>query len=163
MPHDGSLASLVEEWIVAQIAALGEIPAENVEVYPGSHSPSGDRTIEEFAANRTPYVAVLFEGDKWIELEEGQAAYAPTYGIYLVVLNPRPGTSRFGEAGPPVVPGTNLLRDLFRNALHDKFPNLAANGYHTDHTEFQGVSLVFERRDAFMLRAEVVVRESPTA
>lgn len=160
MANDGSLASLVEAWIVTQIKAISEIPADNVEVFEGTTSPTGDQLIREFTANRSPYVTVLFEGDVPKTLEEGEQAYDPTYAIYIVVQNKRPGAARKGDGDTA---GTNLMRDRLRNALHNKFPKQSANGYYTDGAEFRGVQVVFQRKDAFIMRAEVVVRETPTA
>ena len=158
--NDGSLASLTEQWIADAIAALPAFPAENVEPYPGSTSISGEQLVEEFMGHRTPYVAVLFEGDQPVVLEEGEHGYEAIYGIYVAARNERPGAARKGDG---TTPGTNLYRDLLRNALHDQFPNLAANGFYTDRAIFRGARVIFERRDAFVLRAELAVRESPQA
>jgi len=160
MAHDGSLASLIEDWIVTQVAALAPFADGLVEPFRGTTVQSGEQLIDEMTANRNPYAAVLFEGDTPRELEEGQQGYEPTFGIYIVVQNEREGTARRGDG---TTPGTNLIRDLMRNALHDKEPALGVNGYYADRTEFKGVKVVFQRRDAFILRAEVSVRESPSA
>ena len=159
MANDGSLASLTEEWIAEQIRALAEFDDDAVEVFPGSTAPDGPTLIKEFTANRSPYVAVLFEGDIPRPLEEGEQAYDPTYVIFVVVQNERPGAARKGDG---TTPGTNKMRDVLRSALHDKDPAKGTGGYYTDRTEFRGVRIVFQRQDAFIMRAELVVRESPT-
>lgn len=160
MANDGSIASQTEEWIAVQLRALAEFPDENVEVFEGSSSPTGQQLIDEFTRNRSPYVTVLFERDVPRTLEEGEQAYDPTYGIYIVVQNKRPGVARKGDADSA---GTNKMRDVIRTALHDKDPGKSASGYYTDRTEFRGVQIVFQRADAFIMRAEVVVRETPAA
>lgn len=160
MANDGSIASLTEEWIAVQIRTLDEFDDDAVEVYQGSTSVDGKEFIEQFLAGRDAYVAVMFEGDQPRELEEGDQAYDPTYGIYIAIQNARPGAARKGD---DVTPGTNLIRDRLRNLLHDTIPALTANGFHTDRAIFRGVSLAFTRKDAFIMRAEIVVRETPAA
>ena len=123
-------------------------------------SPNGEELIAEMTANRSPYAAVLFEGDRAIQTQEGQQDYEPVYGIYIVVQNKRDGAARKGDESKP---GTNLMRDLLRVALHDQDVNLSANGFYAQRAEFRGVSVVFQRKDAFIMRAEVVVREVPVA
>ena len=164
MAHDGSLASQVEAWIVAQLATLTPFSDGNVEVFQGSLQQQGAKIIDEFLARRSPFALVAFEQDQSRPLEEGQQAYDPTYGIYIVVRNERPGVSRTGETdGATVTYGTNGIRDLMRNVLHDAEPNFGANGFWAERAEFRGVSVVYQRKDAFMLRAVVVVRETPAA
>lgn len=161
MANDGSLASLTEEWIATQLRALTEFADDAVEVFEGTTHPEGAELIAEMTAERSPHAFVLFEGDRIITLEEGQAAYEPIYAIYVVVQVARPGgVARKGDAATA---GTNKMRDVMRAALHDKCPNLTAGGYHTDLTEWRGVQVVFQRKNAFIMRAEVVVRESPTS
>lgn len=161
MAHDGSLASLVEEWIVGKIAALAQFAAADVEVFTGSDAPGGQKLIEEFANHRSPYAAVAFESDVAVPLQEGAQNYRPTYGVYIVVQNKRgDGNARSGD---PETPGTNLLRDLLRNALHDKEPNLSANGRFAERAEWNGVNIVFQRKGLFILRCEVVVLETAAA
>ncbi len=161
LSHDGSLATLTEEWIVAQIAALSPFTTRGkVETFRGTTSPEGDELIAEMTARRSPYCAVLFEGDRAIETQEGSQDYEPTYGIYIVCQNERDGAARKGDG---TTGGTNLMRDLMRNALHDKVPAQSANGFFAERSEFRGVRVVMQRRDAFIMRAEVVVREAPGA
>lgn len=168
MAHDGSLASLTEEWIVSVVEALETadvVPSVifadgKVEAFRGTNQPRGEELIAEMIANRSPFAAVLFEGDRAIATQEGKQDYEPVYAIYIVVRNERDGAARKGDGTKP---GTNLIRDLLRKALHDQFPARSANGYFTDRSEFRGVSVVFQRKDAFIMRAEVVVREVPVA
>ena len=165
MAHDGSLASKVEVWIRDTLRALEAFTDRNVDVFEGSTSPSGDALAAEIMAGRaSPTVVVLFEGDVAVPLQEGQQAYDPTYGIYVAVKNERPGVARIGETiDETVTYGTNGLRDLLRNALHDKSPNLGANEFYAERSEFRGVQLVWQSKDVFVLRAEVVVRETVAA
>ncbi len=159
MVNDGSLATLVEEWIVTQIRALAEFADDAVEVFPGNEVVSGQQVIDELTKKRSPYATVFFRGDQPLPLEEGEQAYDPTYVIWIVVQNHRPGTARFGDGTSP---GTNQMRDVLRTALHDKFPNLTANGFYTDGTKFGGVKIIFQRKDAWILEATLVIRETPT-
>jgi len=158
MANDGSVASLVEEWIATQLRALPEFADDAVEVFPGNEVLSGQQVIDELTKNRSPYATVFFRGDAPLPLEEGQQGYDPTYVVWVVVQNMRPGTARFGDG---TTPGTNKMRDLLRTALHDKFPNLNANGFYTDGVKFGGVQIVFQRKDAWILEATLVIRETP--
>lgn len=160
MVNDGSLASLVEVWIRDTLGALAAFPDENVKVYGGSRDTLGKKLVEEMTANRSPHVAILFEGDTPVTLEEGEQAYEPIYGIYVVIQNHRPGTSRTGD-GTSI--GTNGAREVIRTALHDQQPGIGANGFFTDQTVFRSARVIFERADVFMLRCELMVRESPLA
>jgi len=157
--NDGSLATITEAWIVTQIQGIAEFPDGSVEVFPGTFITAGQKLIDEMLANRAIYAAVLFEGDAPQSLEEGSQAYDPTYAIYVVIQNSREASSRTGDG---TTPGTNLIRDRLRAALDNQYPNLGANGYHTDHTTFRGVRVVFQRTNAYIMRAELIVRESPT-
>ena len=165
MAHDGSMASLVEAWIVTQIEALAPFADRNVEAFAGSTEKMGEKLIAEMMAGKgSPFVVVMFEGDRPIPLEEGAQAYEPIYGIYVLVQNARPGVARMGETvGATTTYGTNGIRDLLRNALHDKSPDLGANGFYTDQTTFRGVRVVFQRTDMFVMRAELIVRETIAA
>ena len=96
--------------------------------------------------------------------EEGQQAYDPTYAIYVVVQNERPAAARTGDVvGVTTVYGTNGYRDLIRNALHDQDPAQSANGFYSDRSEFRGVQVVYQDADVFVMRAGLVVRETPAA
>jgi hypothetical protein len=165
MAHDGSLASKVEEWIVGRIQTIAAFAGQihNVEVWPGSQAADGEQIIAEMLSYQMPHAFVLFEGDRAVELEEGQQDYEPTYAIFIVQQVLRPAASRTGEAGPPVVYGTNGIRDLVRNALHDQIAGQTANGFFAARCAFKGAQVVFQRNNAFIVRAEVVVREEPAA
>lgn len=161
LTHDGSLASLVEAWIVGRIAQIPEFAEGQVEPFKGTNSPDGRELIAEMTANRSPLGVVLFEGDRAIATQEGQQDYEPTYAAYIVVQNARTGgASRRGDGQTP---GTNLMRDRLRSVLHDVEVSIAANGFWAGRAEFRGVRVVFQRADAFIMRAEIVVREEPLA
>ena len=157
---DQSLATLVENWIVDILVALEDFTNRQVEAFQGTVNPAGQQLVDELTADTSPHIVVLFEGDRPISLAEGQQRYEPVYGIYIVVHSERPAASRRGDG---TVVGTNKLRDVLRAALHDKCPDKSGGGYFTDRTQFMGVRTVFQRKDAFILRAELVVHESPTA
>lgn len=162
---DQSLATKTENWIVATLRALDDFADRDVEAFKGSTHPDGVELIGELTAHSSPYVVVLFEGDVPVPLEEGQMDYEPTYGIYIVVQNQRDGSARRGD-GTTV--GTNKLRDVLRSALHTKDnpadgPAVSAGNYYANYAEFRGCQVVFQRQDAFIVKATVVVNESPTA
>lgn len=173
--HDGSIASKVEGWIVTQIAALGPWdPADpnqehgKVEAYRGSSVPGTQPFLDQLFAERSPYAAVLFVGDVPVPLEEGALAYDPTYAVYVAVTHDRGvGEARTGETiggvTAKVIHGSNGMRDLLRNALHDQAPNLSANGFFAERSEFLGVSVVFASAKKYLLEAKVMVRETPEA
>ena len=162
---DQSLATLTENAIVTKLRGLDDFADRDVEAFKGSTHQDGAMLIAELTAHSSPYVAVLFEGDTAEPLEEGQQDYAPTYGIYIVVQNQRDtGAARRGD-GTTV--GTNKLRDVLREALHTKdtvdWPAVTAGGYYANYAVFQGCQVVFQRKDVFIVKATVVVNESPTA
>ncbi len=158
MANDGSIASLVEQWIVDQLNALPEL-AGSVAAFEGTFARDGEEFVNEMLSKRDGHAVVLFEGDEAIDLEEGEVAYLPTYAIYICVQNQRPASGRKGDGNKP---GTNKLRDLVRVALHNKFPGISDDYYGTDDTQFGGCEIVFQRKDAFILKATVRVRETPT-
>lgn len=162
MSNDGSMASLVEDWIVTQLRTLAEFVDEDVEVYQGSESAKGDEIVNEFLRFRSPHVVVRFESDRNVALEEGAQDYEGTYGIYVIVHSGRPGVSRTGSNDGTVTMGTNGLRDAMRTVLHDQLPGIAVGGFATDRSVFTGMRTAFERKDAYIIRAGLMVRESPT-
>jgi len=160
---DQSLATLVENWIVATLVAIADpdLTDRHVEVFQGTVNPVGQLAVEELAAHSSPRIVVSFEGDRHMPLAEGQARYEGVYGLYIVVRSERPGAA--ARRGDGTTIGTNKLRDVIRAALHDKSPDAGGGGYHTELTEWRGVQTAFEGKDKFILRAELVVAESPTA
>ena len=162
MANDGSIASLTEQWIVDTLRATAAVPDDQCILWEGSLDwQDGARIIAELKAKRTPFVFVSFEGDRAVELEEGQNRYEAIYGIYAVVQNRRGrGEARVGD-------GTNLgvngLRDVIRTALHDQAPDKGANGFYTDRTKFTVCTIVHQERGCFIMRCELAVEESPAA
>lgn len=160
--NDASMASLVEDWIVDQIATLTPFSDDNVLVYPGTRAKTGSQLIDEFTRLRSPFALVTFVEDVPVRrLTEGEQAYDPTYAIYIIVRSEREGKGRTGEdrGGGNVIIGTNGIRDLLRTALHDKIPGITAGGFYAQQSRFNGVRLLFERNDAFVMLAEVVITE----
>jgi hypothetical protein len=164
---DGSLASLVEEWLVTTLRGTTAFADRDVEVFAGTLSEGGEELVNELMAGRaSPYAVVLFEGDRPIELEEGEQAYEPVFAVYVAVKHHRPGMARTGETvgtGEAVVVtyGTNGLRDVIRSAVHDECPAQSAGGFYADRAIFKGTQIVFQRKDTFVMRAEVVIEERP--
>jgi len=160
---DQSLATLVENWIVATLVAIADpdLTSRQVEVFQGTVNPVGQLAAKELAAHSSPRIVVLFEADRYVPLAEGQARYEGVYGLYIVVRSERPDAA--ARRGDGTMIGTNKLRDVIRAALHDQSPDKGGGGYHTELSEWRGVRTVFQRKDMFILRAELVVAESPTA
>jgi hypothetical protein len=125
--HDGSIASKMEDWIVAAILAItdGDPAAavfEESEVKPWDGSNAG--TVAQFktelmAASRNVIARVFFRGDQIQELQEGEIRPIGQFVVLVGVRNDRPAMSRRGD-GTTI--GTNRMRDLLRYALHDKQP-----------------------------------------
>ena len=160
--NDGSLASLTEEWIAVQIRALAEFADDDVEVFTGSQSLTAEQLIEQFMSHRSLYATTWYSGDREVELEEGDVAYDATYAVLVVVQNARPGEARKGGADGSK--GTNYFRDKLRNALNSgtTSPGLSANGYAVDWCKWTGKVDVVQKKNAYIMRGTVVVRESPT-
>lgn len=168
---DGSLASQVEQYVVAQLVLQSEFAVENgglAEVYPGSTAPSGERLVAELVANRTTYACVLFVSDTEVPLEGGESGWDATYLVLIASVNKRPGLARTGETEGGVEPtvtfkGVNYFRDVLRNRLHNKRPNVNAGGFGADAMRLAGTRVVYESRDAYILEATLIVREMPWA
>lgn len=172
---DQSLASQTAEWIVAQLAAIEwftPVKGGDAELYRGSLKPDSSPALAEvindlLGTMRKVAARVVFNGHQPIDLEEGQLRYEANYSVLLAVKNERPGAALWGEtiggAEPLTKPGLCLLRDLIRNAVHDKTPAKSANGFYTDRSILGGLSLLFDRRDAMLFQVDVIVIESPTA
>ncbi len=156
MANDGSIPSLVEAWIVAQLDAIPQLTGK-VFAFEGTFADRGNEFVDEMYAQRDTHVVVLFEGDEALELQEGDVAYLPTYSVYAIVKNER-GAARNGDG---TTPGTNKLRDLIRVALHNKYPAISDSDYGTDDTQFKGSEIIHQRKDGFIQKSTLVVRESP--
>lgn len=153
MPTDDeSLASKTENWIVTQIEAIqlgGEAAFEDIEVaaWEGNvQQNAADVAQELLSAHRAAIVRVRFRGDRAEPLDGGFQRIVATYDVFVGVENKRSGgSSRRGDGRRP---GTNLMRDLFYGALHNKRPNVGANGRYSDHTAWKGCEGVLDLRGA---------------
>ncbi len=125
MDHNGSIASQMEDWIVATIKAIGDGGPnifEGSEVQPWDGSNAG--TVSQFktelmAASRNVIARVFFRGDRIQELEEGEIRTIGQFVVLVGIRNERQAAARRGD-GTTI--GTNRMRDLLRYALHDKVP-----------------------------------------
>lgn len=157
--NDESMATKVEQWIVDRIGALAAFDADKVTVWEGE-DPTAGGMIEQLMAKASAskaYIAVMYEGDIPIPLEEGAQAYEPTYAILAVVKNERGGAARHGDG---TYIGTNKIRDLLRTSLHEAKPAITAGGFYAEQLIFRGSRLVHQQKGVFILRTEVVLRET---
>lgn len=154
--HDGSMASLVEFYLVATIAAgVADLDTDHVEIFPGLQkldSSIGD-VVNQFRAERSPFVAVMWAGRTPIQMTERTVDYRSTYKVWVCVQNERdPHAARIGEdPGAAPVAGTNLLVEQIMVLLHLKKDAGDSTALYTDLLEIgaaapialpQGVSIV---------------------
>ncbi len=125
MANDGSIASQVEDWIVAQIQAI-QVDALNVfeaaEVGPWNGTQSGDVkafAAELFANSRDLVARVFYARDSVVTLEAGDIRRRPQFVVLVGIANKRPAVARRGDAD---YIGTNRIAELLKEALHNKQP-----------------------------------------
>lgn len=132
---DGSLPTLVENWIVDKIRdkldAVAPIGDEHIEAFSGVEAFAGTEQLIIEELSRKPgvlWVAVRWNGRIGLEQEQEAFDAVSTYIVYCVVQNPRAGAARRGdnEAGGAVIwRGTNYYADqlfqLFN--IDEKRPN----------------------------------------
>jgi hypothetical protein len=172
MAHDDSLASKVEDWIVAQIQGI-TVDATSVfeasEVQPWEGTTAGDRidiTEELFSGARDLVARVFFRSDRTEDLEEGEIRVVPQYIILIGIFNRRPDTARRGD-GTTI--GTNRLRDLLRYALHDRQPDDGEGGILSDgvtavdRLSFRGTQLLINTKARCIQQSIVEAYEVPAA
>lgn len=170
--HDGSIASQMEDWIVATIKAIGDGESnifEGSEVQPWDGSNAG--TVDQFkrelkTASRDVTARVFFRGDRIQELQEGEIRTIGQYVVLVAIRNQRPATARRGD-GTTI--GTNRLRDLLRYALHDKVPLDGESAVINDGTtvverlRFLGSELIFNDPGLCIQQTILEVEESELA
>jgi len=148
---DGSLASQVEDWLVDTIVAITDSGAvfEAVEVaaWDGSDEEAIDFVNTHLSdGKRDLAVQVRFNRDVAEPLEEGLVRRNGQYDVWVGIKNRRPGTARRGDGTKP---GTNRMRELLINALHNKRPvdgegELLTNlGWYSDIIMYQGAEIIW--------------------
>lgn len=166
MAHDNSLASLTEDWIVAQLQAItfgaGKLfAAADVAAWEGTEQDTAKQQMDEvLAGSRNTSARVFYAGDEPTDLEAGYVRTDATYGVYVALRNPRfPGAARRGDG---TYPGANAARELVRNALHNGKPNLTANGYYTSRCLYSGCDVIVYKKVGVILEIKLTVHEVPT-
>lgn len=166
MVNDGSMASQCEDWIVAQIQAVeieGEPVFENVEVAPfvGTLADNAKDAAEQLlAGKRASTVHVRYRGDSVEPLESGEQRIAAFYDILTAVKNSRDGASRRGDG---TMPGTNMFRELFYDALHDERPGISSGSRTTDKTRWMGSDEVWHPKGATIMVSRLRIDEVRSA
>lgn len=170
MANDGSMASKVEDWIIAQIQAIqfnGAAAFEAVEVKPWEGTESG--TVGQFAeelmsATRDHVARVFFSGEETEELADSQIKLSPTYVVLIGIRNHTPAAARRGEVrGAETSWGTNAMRDLLQAAFNQKKPGVTAGSTITDKSHYAGADVVWHSSNLCIMRANVIVDEVPKA
>lgn len=172
MAHDNSLASLMEDWICTQIRAItiGESAVfETAEVQPwnGTFAPNMAEFAQElFSGARDLLCRVYYQGDRVVELAGGDLQVIPRYHVLVGIANRSPQAARRGDGKAP---GTNLMRELLRAALHDKRP-LSAPGVlvndgvtAVDLTFFRGSQVIVNTRTHCVQQTVIEAHEVPKA
>lgn len=168
---DDSIATQVEDWIVAQLRAM-EFDSvavfgddENVQPWEGTDAESVTQFAKEIHQGKRDRVArVFFAGDRVERLSEDQSKVIPTYTILIGLRHARPAVSRRGDGTDPNrTLGTNGLRDILHATFDSKLPNVgSADGLrHTDRAEYGGMSIVRHTGVVCVIEATVTVDEVP--
>jgi len=174
--HDDSVASKMEDWIIAQVQAIqiqGQGGPVNIfeaaEVTPWVGTQAG--AVEQFAkeliaGTRGRIVRVLYAADR--EVEDLADDQVRVFGQYWVLVGVHDVTNaavarRGLVRGTETKFGTNLLRDLLRNALDQKSPAVNSNGVFVDRTFYRGATVVHLAENLCVMKAMVETVEVPAA
>ena len=172
--HDGSIASRVEDWIIAQLLAIqfnGQPAFETADVlaWEGTDVGTVNRFAEEFHQGARDRIArVLFLNDRTIELSDGQIQVVPTYVIIIGIKERTPGAIRRGSQRDPLDDatkawGTNVMRDLLKDKFNQQGPAIGDGATYTDQAHYLGAELTFHSKNMCIMKAEVTVDEVPVA
>ena len=165
---DGSIASQVEDWIVTQIRGItvGTDPPvllfadEEVRPWEGTNKPTAKEVGDEFQhRGRNKMVRVMFTGDSTRPLEDGEVEVVPIFAVIVGVKIEREAASRRGESASE--PGTNLMRDLIRYALHDQEPALDDGTTWVERAEWRGSSVMMAGTGFYLMQSLLAVHEVP--
>ena len=161
--HDNSIASQMEDWLVARIRLIrdgGELVFESSEVraWEGSMAGEAEQFAKEFfQAKRGLSCRVFYHSDRTVDLEEGDLRVVPQYVVLVGVKNNRPDAARRGD-GTTI--GTNRLRDLLQYALHKQRPGVNDGVSYVDMTYFRGSRVVYNDSNGAIQRTTIEVDES---
>lgn len=163
MAFDGSLASNLENWMQTTIAALDTVPTGNCDLFGGVPDLDAKMSLlQALQGERSPFVAVENRGFRMVELEEGDKTWIQDFSIWIVVHNLRgtpPGAAaRVGEAGTPVVPGTNLLAEQIRHALHSARPDCPSTLIYPDKVTVESGASIYDPKGTSIVELKCLVR-----
>lgn len=167
MSYDGSLASNIEAWLIETIGGLSQVGTGNVELFAGIQDLESTLSLlEELRGNRIPFVAVEARGSPSRDLEEGDFDAELDFTIWIVVENSQPAVSgaaagtaaRCGQSAS--VPGTNLLAEVIRNAVHNAEPGVSSTLMNADRVRVTGWQSIYDPKNISIVEMKVSVRES---
>jgi len=178
MALEVSMATQIEDWIIAQLVAIqtGGSPlfeATDVQPWEGTEKNAAREFEDELmGSGRNTNVRVMFLRDSQVPLEGGLIEIKPTYVILVGQKNLRgQSVARRGgddSGGDKVGMGTNDIRDLFQLALHNKKPTsgspatvIQANGKVAKICEWIGSTVIIARKNLYIQESTVVVSELP--
>lgn len=170
---DNSMATQIEDWIVARLRAIqyssGAPPIMgplfpdpfDVEPWEGNDSGTEEAAAEELSqANRPRIARVTYLED---EAEDLEAGFIQRNGRYLVAVGIRSERSKGeGRRGDDDEIGTNLVRDLIFYALHRQNPGVTDGVSTTDKCTYVGSTPAFKKRNLWVLRMVFNVVEVPS-
>lgn len=172
--NDGSIASQVEDWIIAQLLAIqfngqAAFEAADVLAWEGTDFGTLNQFAEEFHQGARDRIArVAFLNDRTIELSDGQIQVVPTYVIVIGIKERTPGAIRRGSQRDSEDPltkawGTNVMRDLLKAKFNQQRPGIGDGATYTDQAHYIGSEITFHSRNICIMKAEVTVDEVPIA
>lgn len=167
MAHDGSFASQIEDWIIQRINtvtynAVAVFATENVRPWEGSEAPNKEQVADELMGGSDNAIAkVFFMGDRPQPLESGEIEIFARFIVYVGMRFP--DTNGTGRRGDATRVGINRLKDLIRYATHNINPDKDDGVNHSDKCEYQGCEVVIARKDVWVLRIELEVKQVPMA
>ncbi len=131
MAHDGSIASQIEDWLIAKIQAIQfsgapVFNAEDVKPWGGGQQHTVDDFKTHLFAGARPYTAQVFYADEALTYLDGvEQLTRPRWVIAIGAKNFRNNAeARRGDvpATGTARVGTNGLRDLVRHAIDGEKP-----------------------------------------
>ncbi len=160
MAHDGSIASQIEDWLIAKVQGIqfggaAVFNAEDVKPWGGGQRPKPDDFIDEIFKSGRDYVARVFYADEQVAyLDGGDYSTTPRWVIAIGVRSFRSqAQARRGDVeGSLSRIGTNGLRALVRYAIEGQKPQNPPGTVITD-----GVNAVDKIK---VLSAELVTEDN---
>lgn len=161
MAHDGSIASQMEDWLIAQLQAIQfsgapVFNAEDVQPWGGGQRPAKEDFAAELFSGGRAFVARVFYADEQVTYLDGVNYMTTPRWVIAVGIRSYRSNAEARRGDVPVTgtarPGTNALRALVRYAVEGLKPQNPPGTVITD-----GVSTVNKVR---VLSAELVTEEN---